>query len=182
MWDIPKPKPVKLIMAMMAASPAAMDRARDTVEQAFGSLDLMSPMWDFTQTKYYRDEMGEQVQRQFVTVRDLIHPERLAAIKHQTNQMERDLAQKLGPDLPRPVNLDPGIVEPSKLVLATTKNFSHRIYIGQNMYAEVTLMFHKGQWQALPFTFPDYASGRYFDFLNQVRLRVVEQLKQQGAA
>ena len=139
-------------------------------------------MWDFTQTQYYQDEMGQQVQRQFVTVRDLIHPERLAAIKHQTNQMERDLAQELGLNLPRPVNLDPGIVEPSKLVLATTKNFSHRIYIGGNMYAEVTLMFHKGQWQALPFTFPDYASGRYFEFLSQVRTRVVEQLKSEGAA
>ena len=179
MWDIQKPKPVKLIVAMLAASPTVMDRARDVVEQALGELDLVSPMWNFTQTTYYQDEMGDRVQRQFVTVKDLIHPGRLAAIKHQTNQLEQNLADSLGLDLPRPVNLDPGIVEPSKLVLATTKNFSHRIYIGENMYAEVTLMFHKGQWVALPFTFPDYAGGGYFDFLSQVRLQVIEQLKQQ---
>ena len=80
-------------------------------------------------------------------------------------------------DLPRPVNLDPGIIEPSKLVLASTKNFSHRIYIGDGMYAELTLSFCRGKWQSFPYTFPDYKEERYHDFLSKVRDRLVEQAR-----
>ncbi|MCP4534749.1 MAG: DUF4416 family protein, partial [Delftia sp.] len=72
-----------------------------------------------------------------------------------------------GPD--RPINLDVGYVEPSKLVLASMKNFSHRIYLRDGVYAEVTLMFRKGLWEPLGWTFPDYRSGRYDAFLTAAR-------------
>ncbi|MHC4620550.1 MAG: DUF4416 family protein, partial [Planctomycetota bacterium] len=84
---------------------------------------------------------------------------------------------KLGHTLPRPVNLDPGIIEPSKLILATTKNYSHRIYIGNRMYAEVTLIFDKGRWRPFDYTYPDYRQQCYFDFFDKVRNRLVEQLR-----
>jgi len=84
---------------------------------------------------------------------------------------------KLAAGLPRPVNLDPGLIEPSKLVLVTTKNYSHRIYIGKKMYAEVTLIFDKGHWQSLPYTYPDYKQQCYFDFFEKVRTKLLEQLK-----
>ena len=80
--------------------------------------------------------------------------------------------------LPRPVNLDPGIIEPSKLILASTKNFSHRIYIGNSIYAELTLSFVKGTWQSYSYTFPDYKEERYHEFLSKVRNRLVEQLRE----
>jgi hypothetical protein len=99
----------------------------------------------------------------------------LAAIKHETNRMEQDLAKQLDTPYPRPVNFDPGVIEPSKLVLASTKNFAHRIYIGDRMYAEVTLVYNKGKWETFPFTFPDFKSGRYNGFLNNVREAVVRQ-------
>jgi hypothetical protein len=93
--------------------------------------------------------------------------------------MEQKLAKKLGIPLSRPVNLDPGIIEPGKLILASTKNFSHRIYIGKKMYAEVTLVFTKGAWQASEYTFPDYRTPHYQEFLGRARNRLVEQLKKQ---
>jgi len=80
-------------------------------------------------------------------------------------------------DLPRPVNLDPGYIGASKLVLATTKNYSHRMYIGEQMFAEVTLIFAKGGWSPLPYTYPDYRQQKYFDFFNEVRKKLLEQLK-----
>ena len=80
----------------------------------------------------------------------------------------------------RPINLDPGYVESSKLVLATTKNYSHRTYIGQSMYAEATLYYSKNQWHAWPYTYPDYAGGAYDDFLNRVRASLMEQSKSQS--
>ncbi len=87
---------------------------------------------------------------------------------------------RAGPRPARAINLDPGYVESSKLVLASMKNFSHRIYLGQGVYGEITLMYHKGRWDALPWTFPDYASGRYHAFLTAVRQRLREQLQEAG--
>jgi hypothetical protein len=79
--------------------------------------------------------------------------------------------------LPRPVNLDPGFIEPSKLVLATTKNYSHRIYIGHKMFAEVTLIYEKNDWRHFDYTYPDYRQTCYHDFFTKVRTRLLEQLK-----
>ena len=84
---------------------------------------------------------------------------------------------RLALNVPRPINLDPGIIEPSKLILASTKNFSHRIYIGKKIYAEVTLLFHKGQWKTSDYTFPDYKQQKYFDFFDKVRKKLVEQTR-----
>jgi hypothetical protein len=112
-----------------------------------------------------------------LSIEKLIDPGRLAKIKLRTNKLEQKLAKVLSIPLPRPVNLDPGIIEPSKLVLATTKNYSHRIYIGREMYAEVTLVFDKGSWKPLDHTYPDYRQQCYFDFFEKVRTRLLEQLK-----
>ncbi|MHC4553523.1 MAG: DUF4416 family protein, partial [Planctomycetota bacterium] len=136
-----------------------------------------SDVYPFDMTEYYVDEAGAKMVRQFAAFETLIDPGRLAAIKHETNRMEQDFADSLDTPYPRPVNLDPGYVEPSKLVLASTKNFAHRIYIGEQMYAEVTLTYNKGTWESFPFTFPDFKSGRYDAFLNTVRQQVVTQLR-----
>ena len=153
MWQVNKPQPVKLIVGILASDDVALTAVRRRVIEEFGQADLTSEIWPFTQTSYYKDELGENILRQFVSIAKLIDPGRLADIKHRANQIEIELAGKLATDLPRPVNLDPGIIEPSKLVLASTKNFSHRIYIGDGMYAELTLSFCKGTWQSFSYTF-----------------------------
>ncbi len=169
------PSPVKLIVGILAADDRCLRAAVEAVTADFGASDLHSEVWPFTQTEYYKDETGEHILRQFVSIDTPIDPGELAAIKHRTNAMELELAERLSTGLPRPVNLDPGLIEPSKLVLASTKNFAHRIYIGRNMYAEVTLSFHQGVWKSYPFTFPDFRDDRYHPFLSQVRQRLVEQ-------
>lgn len=177
MWTLKKPQPVKLIVGILAANEEALTAASDAVAGKFGAIDLKSEIWPFTQTDYYKNETGENILRQFVTIKKLIDPGRLAKIKHVTNKLEEKLAGGLFLDLSRPVNLDPGLIEPSKLILASTKNFSHRIYIGKKMYAEVTLVYDKGQWKTFPYTFPDYHQQYYQDFLSEVRNRLLEQLK-----
>lgn len=169
MWEFESPRPVKLICGVLAADALCLEAALAALVKAYGPADRVSEVWRFDQTDYYEPEMGAEVLRQFAAFERLIDPGELARIKHETNAMERRLADELRTPWPRPVNLDPGYIEPSKLVLASTKNFSHRIYIGQNMYAEVTLMFHKGAWRSFEFTFPDYKSGRYNGFLSAVR-------------
>ena len=178
MWEIREPQPVKLIVGILAANEECLEAGRQSVEEQFGDSDMVSETWEFTQTQYYKDEMGDDVLRQFVSIDKLIDPGELAGIKHKTNEMEQVLAGTLGGELPRPVNLDPGFIEPSKLVLASTKNFAHRIYIGKSMYAEVTLSFCRGKWQDYMYTFPDYKEERYHDFVSCVRERLVEQLRE----
>jgi hypothetical protein len=180
MWELKEPKPVKLIVGMLASDERCLSAARESLGPALGAIDLASDVWTFDQTDYYADEIGPRILRQFVSIGPLIDPGQLAPIKHRTNAIEQQLAAALGTPFPRPVNLDPGTIEPSKLVLATTKNYAHRIYIGDRMYAEVTLVFDKGQWHSLPYTYPDYHRQEYFDFFSKVRLRLVQQLRQAG--
>lgn len=177
MWQPKEPKPAKLIVGMLTPDERCLKVAMEGLSFAFGNLDRISEIWPFNQTHYYTDEIGPTILRQFVSMEKLVNPGQLAAVKHQTNQMEQELAASLGLSVPRPVNLDPGLIEGSKLVLATTKNFSHRIYIGDRMYAEVTLLYDKGQWCPMPYTFPDYRQACYHAFFSKVRARLVEQLR-----
>jgi hypothetical protein len=177
MWETREPKEVKLIIGILAADSSCLESAIQSIEETFGSVDLTSEIWPFTQTDYYKDQTGPNILRQFVTIAELIDPAILAEVKHRTNKIEQDLAEKLKHQFPRPVNLDPGIIEPSKLILASTKNFSHRIYIGRKMYAEVTLIYDKGKWKPFDYTFPDYRQGRYWPFFSKVRKKLLEQLK-----
>jgi hypothetical protein len=177
MWDLQQPKSVKLIIGILVADENALAAAIESINKHIGPIDLTSDVWPFTQTDYYKNETGPNILRQFVSIENLIDPGRLAQIKHTTNSLEQQLAQSLKLPHSRPVNLDPGFIEPSKLVLASTKNFSHRIYIGNKMYAEVTLMYEKGTWRHFDFTFPDFRGPRYHDFLTKVRSLLMEQLK-----
>jgi hypothetical protein len=177
MWTPKEPNPVKLIVGILAADARCMQAGRQAVLAEFGEADFLSDEWQFRETEYYREETGEHILRQFVTFGKLIDPGELSAIKHRTNAIEQRLALELGMNVPRPVNIDPGYLEPSKLVLASTKNFSHRIYIGCKMWAEVTLIYSSG-WTILPWTYPDYRLKRYHEFFDKVRERLVEQFRE----
>jgi hypothetical protein len=177
MWELKEPKPVKLIIGILASDDNCLKAARSSVETVLGSIDLVSDTWCFDQTDYYRDQTGPQILRQFVSLAEPIDPGALAETKLRTNAMEQRLATTLSVPFPRPVNLDPGMIEPSKLVLVTTKDYSHRIYIGKKMYAEVTLIFDKGIWRCLPWTYPDYRLTQYLDFFSTVRNKLLHQLR-----
>ena len=177
MWELKSPEPVKPIIGILGSDERCLTSAREALADEFGPLDLTSDIWRFDQTSYYRDQIGPHILRQFVTREALIHPETLAGDKHRTNRLEQELSHALGGAFPRPVNLDPGIIEPSKLVLASTKNFAHRIYIGKKIYAEVTLVFDKGAWRPLPYTYPDYRQQPYFDFFSEVKDKLLRQLR-----
>jgi len=177
MWEIKQPEPVKLVCGILASDRDCLEAALAALKEQFGPFDLQSEVWPFTQTTYYRSEMGSNILRQFVAFSELRSPGALAEAKHRTNALEQQLAQSLDHAYPRPVNLDPGFIEPSKLVLASTKNFSHRIYIGKNIYAEVTLVVDKGQWSLMRYTYPDYHQACYWAYFESVRIRLMEQLK-----
>lgn len=180
MWELKKTEPVKLLIGILATDKHSLTFAVDAIIAQFGQADFYSDIWPFTQTTYYKDQTGENILRQFLTIEKLIDPEQLSQVKHQTNKIEQDIAGQLAEiaGFPRPINLDPGIIEPSKLVLASTKNFSHRIYIGNQIYAEITLTYNKGIWKDFVFTYPDYKEAEYHKFFSKVRTRLTEQLRE----
>lgn len=175
MWELKEPNPVKILIGILASDDRSLTAARQALASEFGPLDLISDVWPFEKTGYYREQTGPAILRQFVCIEQLADPSELAPMKHRTNRIEQELAAVLAGPFPRPVNLDPGIIEPSKLVLATTKNYSHRVYIGHKIYAEVTLVFDRGVWCPLPYTYPDYRQQVYFDFFSEVRIRLLQQ-------
>lgn len=175
MWQLKEPNPVKLIVGVLASGETGLKTAAGLLAARLGAVDLVSGAWPFDQTTYYADQMGPNVLRQFASFDRLIDPGQLADLKRQTNELEKELAQTLDGPFARPVNLDPGIIEPSKLILASTKNYAHRIYIGKKIYAEVTLVFDRGAWRPLPYTYPDYRRDAYFEFFSRVRDRLLQQ-------
>ncbi len=177
MWELIEPAPVKLIIGILASGPDLLEAAVDNLTQTHGPVDLKSPTWHFTQTDYYNDQIGTDIIRAFIAFEKLIDPAELADIKIAANKLEQTLADTSKTSCPRPVNIDPGYIEPSKLVLASTKNFAHRIYIGKKIWAEVTLTYSKS-WQSFPFTFPDFKQPRYHEYLNSVRTKLATQLRQ----
>ena len=168
-----------MIVGILAANEDCLKTAVEVLAAKLGNIDFVSNVWPFDQTDYYKDQTGENILRQFVSLKKLIDPGQLAEIKLASNELEQKLAARPALSIPRPINLDPGVIEPSKLILATTKNYSHRIYIGEKIYAEVTLVFDKGNWTPFEYTYPDYKQKCYHDFFSKVRTRLVEQLKSQ---
>lgn len=160
---------VKLICGMISAEPAILDEAAGEMERRVGEIEAVSETWPFDFTEYYYEQMGRPLWRRFVSFAGLRAADGLAGVKVITNAIEAGFAARPGARVSRPVNLDPGYIEESKLVLASMKNFSHRIYLSQGVFAELTLMHRGVAWGALPWTFPDFASRRYDAFLSEVR-------------
>lgn len=162
--------PVKLICGVMAADEALLDRAVVRLVASYGPVDVESDVRPFDFTDYYTSEMGPHLSRKFISFERLIDPAELADIKVQTNALEETFAVNGG----RRVNLDPGYLCPSKLVLATAKDFSHRVALGQGIYAEVTLMFTKeGGIRTFHWTYPDLKSDDYHGFLFAARRKIL---------
>src|SRR5262249_32139446 len=151
------------------------DEVESRLAAKFGAVDLRSERFPFDQTDYYEREMGTAIERQFLAIEPLIAADALAGIKVETNRLEAELAA--GGALARPVNLDPGYLEQAKVVLASTKNFYHRIQLRDGIYAEVTLHWEGGEWRPFPWTFPDFRGGRYFEFFAALRNRYRAQLR-----
>ena len=173
MGKVREPLPVKLVASMFAGQRELLEEAKARLSEEFGPIDYESELLPFDHTTYYAAEFGKGLVRQFVTFENLIDPGRLAEIKRLTNALEMEWA-RAGK---RRINIDPGYVSHSKLVLATTKNYAHRIYLGKGIYAEVTLHYRDGTFRPWPWTYPDYASPPLIAIFNRIRQLYVRQLR-----
>ena len=173
MGKIEEPNPVKLILGIIACDEEVIKKAEPLLRKLWGETDLRSPVVPFNFTNYYEEEMGGNLLRQRWSFVKLINAETLAEIKIKTNKIEKGLSA----DKKRKINLDPGYIDGAKLILASTKNYSHRIYLRDGIYAEVTLIYEKGAFRPLGWTYPDYKIDTALHFFSEVRNRYLEQAK-----
>lgn len=171
MKEIKPPIPVKLFIGMLSPEPALFDRCADIVRKEYGPVDYQSEVVPWTNSDFYIEEMGAGILRKFIFFERVIDPVELAAIKLNTTRIEKSLAVQSGNRMRRRINLDPGYVTEAKVVLATTKDYSHRLYIGQGIYAEVTLRYGNKERSFTPFdhTYRDYCSEMYITMFNKTR-------------
>jgi hypothetical protein len=169
------PQKALLFIGLIVRSTFNPERVYAVLEDEFGNICLSSERFPFTETTYYYREMGEGLLREFVAFETLVSMERISDIKLRTNWMEHTYFSRDGR---RMVNIDPGYLTSAKVVLATTKDFQHRLYLGNGIYAEVTLRYRKNSFSPWEWTYRDYRRREAIDFFN--RLRVVYRSKLKG--
>lgn len=166
MGNITDPSLVKLFIGMLSNEESLFTAVDDQLRAVFGDIDFESPVWPWEHTKYYSKEMGEGLKRRFVFFEKHIKPGEISDIKVQTNEIEKQFLSNEGG---RKINLDPGYLDNAKLVLVSTKNFSHRVYLDKGIYGEVTLIYTGDNFQPLPYTFPDYKTEAYLALFKEAR-------------
>jgi hypothetical protein len=169
MSEILPHRPVLLLLAAFSRHAEALDWARETAVSALGPVALESERFEHRETRFYEPTMGPDLAKTFFAFERLIDPARLPELKIASNAWEaayRDLGRHAEP---RPLNLDPGYLTEAKLVLASTKDRDHRLYLGQGIYAEGTLYFHRGAWRKRDWTYPDYQREDYHRFFTRCR-------------
>lgn len=169
MGVISPPRPVLLLVAVSSRYDTALAWAREKFTAEFGELGAVSSAFDFAETDYYTTTMGTDLKKQFLVLAEPIHPGRLATIKRVTNDWETQYAASANHTEPRPLNLDPGYLTQAKLVLASTKDHAHRIYLAEGIYAEVTLSYRAKTWHAFDWTYPDYRRADFQEFFSLCR-------------
>jgi len=159
------PKPAKLVIGLLMKDRALFEPLAVELSAIYGSPDMISAWMAFDYTAYYESELGSPLCRRLMAFETLIDQQELAAVKITTNRLEQAYARNRR----RRVNIDPGYLLYERFVLASGKNFCHRIYIGHRIYADLTLIYRRGAFETLPWTYPDYADQPIRSFLERVR-------------
>ncbi len=166
--------PEKLIIGVLAVEKMLPETLIQRVVKDFGPVARIDGPYPFDYTQYYNEEMGENIQKYFLTFEQLVSPDRLAEIKEITNLIEDEWS--IGNK--RSINLDPGILSETRYILATTKDRGHRVPLKNGMYAEVTLIYMHKEFQPLPWTYADFCDPTYRILLKEIRKSYIQQIKQ----
>jgi hypothetical protein len=164
---------VKLIVSIFSPQKELVDNVIVKLVELWGNTDWVSPSLLFDRTQYYAKEMGWPLHRRFVSFKDPIRPEKIVDIKLTTNKLEEEYSR----EGKRRINIDPGYISLERLVLATGKNYTHRIYLAKGIYADLTLVFNKGSFKPLEWTYRDYADPEIIQYFNEEREKYKRRLR-----
>jgi hypothetical protein len=170
-----EPQPARLFMSLIVSNEDIFRKGLDELGFLFGEIDLISERFPFDLTDYYTKEMGSPLFRRLVAFKDLIPIPRLPEIKRITNRLEEKLA---APEGSRRINIDPGYLCLQHVVLATTKGYTHRPYLRDGIYADLTLIYRNKSYHPLEWTYPDYREDQVIRLFNRLRKKYMEDLKE----
>ncbi len=175
--DIPRsPDPALVVVSAIYSNEVSLNAACSRLAAVVGELTVVGGEQAFDWTDYYQAEMGSNLRRRFMVAEHLLPRELLTELKIFSNTIERELAR---PDGGRTVNLDPGLLTAENVILATTKNYAHRIYLREGIFAEVTLLFVRGAFEPLAWTYPDYRSEQIRTLFKEQRRSYLTYLRGQ---
>jgi len=174
MGEITSFTPEKLIIPVLISTRKMLHNLISILTDNFGPVDFKSELLEFNYTDYYNLEMGNKIERFFLSFQNLIDPVNLPDIKILTNEIENSFLI----DKNRKVNLDPGMLSVKRFILATSKDNGHRIPLQKGIYGEITLLFINKKFQALPWTYIDYRSEEYSKILKEIRIIYKNNLKE----
>jgi len=174
MGTIKAAEPALLFVSTLYSSSDIFNYSKEILEKNFGDILFISPSLPWEYSSYYKDEIGWPLFRQFIFFKNLIDPELLTDIKLKTNEIESALSS----EGKRRINFDPGYLTLSKVVLASTKNYSHRIYLGKGIYGEITLIYREGIYSPHLFTYRDYQDKTHIDIFMKARETLKKMLNQ----
>ncbi|MEO0136351.1 MAG: DUF4416 family protein [candidate division WOR-3 bacterium] len=167
MAEIRDPNKVLAFAGLIFVKDFNVDLALEYFNELLGRVIKKSEVIPFIHTTYYNKEMGENLLRQWVLFEKSIYPDLLIELKHKSNEIENKFLNEKGG---RKINIDPGLISLSNIILASTKNYSHRIYLGKGIYAEVTLIYKNHQFRPLEWTYPDYREEMALKFFDECRM------------
>jgi len=172
-----EPDEVKVFFSLFSSSLESLDLSMERLKKMLGDMDYISPLLDFDFTDYYEEEFGKALKRYILSLTDLQGRDCLVRLKWIATDLEMELAKEFGVLPKRIVDIDPGYISPAQLVLASHKDFSHRIYLGDRVYADLTLIRQKKEWKRLEWTYPDYAGKVLQYHIERIREIYMKQLK-----
>ena len=176
MGELKSPNPVQYFISIIFRNKERMESAKGKIGEILGEVEDSTNPASFYQTDYYEKEMGKDLSRIFLLFDSLVSRERLPEVKLRTNDIET-LFSKEGK---RTVNIDPGYVSLENVVLATTKGYSHRIYLGAGIYGDLTLIYRSGTYKPLEWTYPDYGSEETISLFKRWRASLKEKMRGRG--
>ncbi len=157
--------PVKLIIGFIFKEEPILKKGETLLKKYYGEVDFESQILEFIHSDYYEEEFGKGLKRKFISFKKLIPPQKLSKIKIAANQIEN----KLSKGQHRLINIDPGYLDMAKLVLASTKDYYHRIYLDKGIFSEVTLFYRGKTFTPWEWTYPDYRTPEYIAIFNKIR-------------
>ncbi|MDD5722129.1 MAG: DUF4416 family protein [Syntrophales bacterium] len=172
------PEPVKTVSSVFSGSTDMLHGAIAVMSDRLGKIDYISALLPFAYTDYYAKESGPSLVRRFISFETLVPPDTLPDIKLSTNSIEEKFMREGN----RLVNIDPGYLSQAHLILATGKAYTHRPYIRDGIYADLTLVFVNHTFRSLEWTYPDYADKDIILMFNNIRERYALQLAQDKGA
>ncbi len=167
---------VKPICGITFAEGVELQNVLYRIEDKLGPCEDRTPVFDFNFTQYYQEEMGTDLKKIFLSFIERIHPGRLPEIKKETNNLEETWSIETN----RRVNIDPGYITGAKLILASTKDFAHRIFLADGIYGDVQLQFRQNRFRIQEWTYPDYQTEMALTFFHKVRKKYVREEKEHG--